>query len=143
MTALRKVAQRIPVVFPAHPRTQKNIASFGLGEFFQDEAIRLIEPLGYVDFLNLEMNCRFVITDSGGIQVETTVLGVPCLTVLDTISWTITAKEGTNTPVGSDSQKLVQEAFKILNDKGKKGKGPKLWDGRAAERIVAIIACRR
>ena len=139
-TALMEIGQRIPIVFPAHPRTQKNIASFGLGESFQDKAIWLIEPLGYLDFLNLEMNCRFVITDSGGIQVETTVLGIPCLTMLDSPVWLITHEQGTNTLVGSDSQKLIEGAFKILNGRGKKGKCPKLWDGRVAERIVAILA---
>ena len=143
MSALKQVARRIQIVFPAHPRTQKNIASFGLGEFFQDEAIQFIEPLGYFDFLKLEMNSRFVITDSGGIQVETTVLGIPCLTVLDSPLWTITHKQGTNTLAGSSSQKLAQEAFKILDGKGKKGKCLGLWDGRAAERIVTAIACSR
>lgn len=140
MMAIRQVAQRIPIVFPAHPRTRKNIASFRLGEFFQDEAIRLIEPLGYLGFLNLEMNCRFVITDSGGIQAETTVLGIPCLTVLDSPVWLVTYRQGTNTLVGMQAQKLAQEAFKILNGRAKKGKSLKLWDGRAAERIVAAIA---
>ena len=139
MSALRQVARRIQIVFPAHPRTQKNIASFRLGEFFQDKAIQLIKPLGYLDFLNLEMNSRFVITDSGGIQVETTVLGIPCLTVFDSPLWTITHKQGTNILAGSNSQKLIQEAFKILSGKGKKGKCPELWDGRAAERIVNMI----
>lgn len=140
MTALRQVARRIPVVFPAHPRTQKNIAGFGLGKFFQDETIRLIQPLGYLDFLNLEMNSRFVITDSGGIQAETTVLDVPCLTVLDSPVWLITHEQGTNTLVGSNSQKLTQEALKILDGKTQKSKCPELWDGRAAERIVEILS---
>ena len=101
--------------------------------------VLMIPPLGYLDFLNLEMNSKLVITDSGGIQVETTVLGVPCLTLLDPLTWTITDKEGTNTPVGSNTQKLVQEAFKILDGMGKKGKCPKLWDSRVAERIVDVL----
>jgi len=139
MTAIRQVAQKIPIVFPAHPRTRKNIASFSLDEFFHDEAIRLIEPLGYLGFLNLEMNCRFVITDSGGIQAETTVLGVPCLTMLDSPVWLITYRQGTNILVGSHGQKLTQEASKILNGRARKGRCPKLWDGMAAERIVRAI----
>jgi len=150
MSALAEIAQRIPVVFPAHPRTQKGIANFGISELFQDKTIRLIEPLGYLDFLNLEMNSRFVITDSGGIQVETTALGIPCLTVLDSPIWAITHKQGTNILVGSNSQKLTQEAIKILDNKltGHESlttdypSRPELWDGKAAGRIVKVIAGR-
>jgi UDP-N-acetylglucosamine 2-epimerase (non-hydrolysing) len=140
ITALREVARRTPIIFPTHPRTRKNIDGLGLNEFFQDGAIRLIEPLGYISFLNLEMNCRFVITDSGGIQAETTALNVPCLTILDSPIWLPTCTQGTNTMVGRQAQNLTREAFKILDGKGKKGKSPELWDGRAAERIVKAIA---
>jgi UDP-N-acetylglucosamine 2-epimerase (non-hydrolysing) len=140
LTALREMARKIPIIFPTHPRTRKNIDSFGLNEFFQDGAIRLIEPLGYISFLNLEMNCRFVITDSGGIQAETTILNVPCLTLLDSPVWLLTCTQGTNTMVGMQAQNLTREAFKILDGKGKKGKSPKFWDGRAAERIIKAIA---
>jgi UDP-N-acetylglucosamine 2-epimerase (non-hydrolysing) len=139
ITALKEIAQRIPVLFSVHPRTQKNIASFGLTQLFQDEGIRLIEPLGYIDFLNLEMNSKFVITDSGGIQVETTALGIPCLTVLDYPIWNITHEQGTNILVGNNSQKLIGEAFKVLDGKVKKGSIPELWDGKTAERIVKIL----
>jgi len=140
ISALRQIAQKIPVVFPAHPRTQKNIAAFGLNIFFEGEGIKLVEPQGYLDFLNLEMNSRFVITDSGGIQVETTALGIPCLTVLHTPVWLITYEQGTNTLVGDDGQQLTQEAFKILNGDNKVGICPELWDGKTAKRIVAILA---
>ncbi len=140
ITALKKIAQRVPIVFLAHPRTRKNIAGFGLTQLFQDEGIRLIEPLGYIDFLNLEANSKFVITDSGGVQVETSALGIPCLTLLDSPIWTITHKQGTNTLVGNNSQKLIEEAFKILDGKVKKGSIPKLWDGKTAERVVKILA---
>jgi UDP-N-acetylglucosamine 2-epimerase (non-hydrolysing) len=140
LTALKEVAQRIPIVFLVHPRTRKNIDSFGLGGFFQDVAIRLIEPLGYINFLNLEMNSRFVITDSGGIQVETTVLGIPCLTLLDSPVWLITHKQGTNILVGQDGKRIAREAFKVLEGEGKKGRCSELWDGKTAERIVEILA---
>jgi len=143
LTAVGSISQRISVVFPVHPRTRKNIDRFGLGHICDSMNRRLIlsEPLGYLSFLNLEINSKMVITDSGGMQVETTVLCVPCLTILDFPIWTITHKQGTNTLVGSDSQKLVEEAFKILDGEGKKGSCPQLWDGKAAERIVEILAC--
>ena len=143
MSALGHVAQRIPVVFPVHPRTKKRLKEFNLLTDLPitGHELLLIDPLGYLDFFNLETNSRFVITDSGGIQVETTVLGIPCLTMLDFPLWPITHKQGTNTLVGSNSHKLLQEAFKILEGKGKKGECPELWDGKTAERIVAIIAC--
>jgi len=138
--ALREISQRIPIVFPAHPRTRKSIESFEFMRFFKDEHIRLIEPLGYLDFLKLEMDARFVVTDSGGIEPETTVLGVSCLTLLNTTAWKETVSQGTNTLVGSSSQKLVEEAYKILDGKGKKGNCPELWDGKTAERIVEILS---
>ena len=137
--AITRIADRIPVIFPAHPRTQKNITNFGLNQFFKNGTIRLIEPQGYLDFLSLEMNSKLVITDSGGIQVETTVLGIPCLTILDTPVWLITHKQGTNTLVGSNGEKLIPEAFKILDGKVKSGKCPRLWDGKTAQRIVEAL----
>ncbi len=137
--ALQEISQRIPVVFPAHPRTRKSIEGFGLIKFFEDEHIRFIKPLGYLDFLKLEMNARLVMTDSGGIEPETTVLGIPCLTLLDATGWKETENQGTNILVGNDSQKLIKEAFRILDGKTKKGSIPELWDGKTAERIVGII----
>jgi len=149
ISAVKEISRRIPVVFPAHPRTQKKLLEFGLlpesrSKFF------IVPPLSYLDFLNLEMNARFVITDSGGIQVETTVLGIPCLTVLDSPVWPITHKQGINILVGSDSRKLVKEAFKILDSKSvpksesqpkSKSKSPiELWDGGTAERIVEALS---
>jgi UDP-N-acetylglucosamine 2-epimerase (non-hydrolysing) len=149
--ALKQISQRIPVIFPCHPRTRNTINQFGLGEYFHytdngtctnlsTDAVHLIAPLGYLDFLQLMMNCRFVMTDSGGIQEETTVLGTPCLTLRNTTERPITISEGTNLLVGNRTRKTVEEAFKILNGKGKKGVKPQLWDGKAAERIVNILA---
>jgi UDP-N-acetylglucosamine 2-epimerase (non-hydrolysing) len=144
LTAIGSISHAIPVVFPVHPRTRKNIDRFGLAGICDNSNSRLTltEPLGYLSFLNLEMNARMVITDSGGMQVETTILGIPCLTMLDHPVWPITHEKGTNILVGSDCQKLKEEAFKILSGKGKKGSIPELWDGKAAERIVEILAKR-
>jgi UDP-N-acetylglucosamine 2-epimerase (non-hydrolysing) len=144
MDTIMQIAHRILIVFPAHPRTQKRLKEFGILNNLPITSRQLLitEPLGYLSFLNLEMNARMVITDSGGMQVETTILGIPCLTMLDHPVWPITHEKGTNILVGSDCQKLKEEAFKILSGKGKKGSIPELWDGKAAERIVEILARR-
>jgi UDP-N-acetylglucosamine 2-epimerase (non-hydrolysing) len=141
ITAVKEIARMIPVVFPAHPRTQKRLEEFNLLPGSRSKFLT-IPPLGYLDFLKLEMNAKFVITDSGGIQVETTVLGIPCLTVLDSPVWTITHQQGTNILVGNDSQKLIKEAFKILDSKSKTESKSRirLWDGKTAERIVEYCA---
>ena len=142
LIAIGSISHTIPVVFPVHPRTRKNIDRFGLGRI-SDNAnshLTLTEPLGYLSFLNLEMNARMVITDSGGMQVETTILGIPCLTMLDHPVWPITHEQGTNILVGSDCQRLKEEAFKILKGNRKKGNIPELWDGKAAERILEVLA---
>jgi len=104
-----------------------------------NELCLIFERMGYSDFLKLEMNPKLVITDSGGIQVETTALDTPCLTLLSFPVWTITHKQETNIMVGSNSQKLVEEAFRILDGKGKKGNCPELWDEKTAERIVDVL----
>lgn len=137
--ALKEVSHRIPIVFPAHPRTRKNIEGFGLSRFFKDKRTLLIEPLGYLDFLKLMMDCKFVMTDSGGIQEETTVLDIPCLTLRNTTERPVTVSQGTNTLVWNDTERIVEEALKILDGKGKKGNCPELWDGKTAERIVKIL----
>jgi len=140
--ALEHISREIPIVFPAHPRTQKRLKEFDL--FNQSpvtsDQFLLIEPLGYLDFLNLEINANFVMTDSGGIQEETTVLNIPCLTLRDTTERPVTITEGTNTLVGNNSEKVITEASKILNGKGKRGSCPELWDGKAAARIIKILA---
>jgi UDP-N-acetylglucosamine 2-epimerase (non-hydrolysing) len=148
--ALAEISKSIPIVCPVHPRTRKNISDFGLDNFFKEHGtkrgksinIKLINPLSYIDCLNLEMNAKFVITDSGGIQVETTVLGIPCLTILDKPVWDITHKEGTNVLVRGGGKELIKQAMKMVNKKyiNKKGlKPPKLWDGKTANRIVEIL----
>ena len=142
--ALKEISQKIPIIFPAHPRAKKQIKRFELENYFNfnntlNSGINCINPLGYLDFLNLEMHAKFVITDSGGMQEETTVLSVPCLTLRDTTERPITLTQGTNTLVWNDTEKIIEEAFKILESRGKKEKCPQLWDGKAAERIIKIL----
>jgi UDP-N-acetylglucosamine 2-epimerase (non-hydrolysing) len=148
--ALKEVSKQIPVIFPCHPRTARMIKQFQMSHLFKvhengdtvnfnNNHIHLITPLGYLDFLQLMMNSKFVITDSGGIQEETTVLNIPCLTLRDTPDRPVTVEEGTNTMVGKDSGKIKSEVTNILNGKGKTGRIPDLWDGKTAERIIAIL----
>jgi UDP-N-acetylglucosamine 2-epimerase (non-hydrolysing) len=133
---LRMVADRIPLVFPAHPRTRGNLDKFGISLGNQ---VLLTGPMPYMDFLNLWKDARFVLTDSGGLQEETTALGVPCITVRENTERPITVEEGTNIVAGTDPENVKLEAFKILEGRSKQGRRPPLWDGRAAERIVAIL----
>jgi UDP-N-acetylglucosamine 2-epimerase (non-hydrolysing) len=107
---------------------------------FHWDQINLIAPLGYLDFLNLMMHSKFVMTDSGGIQEETTVLGIPCLTLRETTERPITISQGTNVLVKNDTQKIIDEAFKVLDGKEKRGSCPEMWDGKASERIVNILS---
>ena len=143
--ALTEIGKEIPIVFPVHPRTRKRLRDLGLDspEIPLPSAprlgIRLVSPLGYLRFLRLESLATFVITDSGGIQEETTALGVPCLTVRENTERPITVSEGTNTLVGFDAERLKEEAQRILSGRGKQGRVPGLWDGQAAARIVGIL----
>jgi UDP-N-acetylglucosamine 2-epimerase (non-hydrolysing) len=138
LEAIYEISKGITVVFSVHPRTRKRLQEFNFSPQSESNLL-MIPPLGYLDFLNMEINSSFIITDSGGIQVESTALGIPCLTVLDSPVWTITHEVGTNILVGSNSQKLIKEAFKILDGKGKSGKCPEIWDGRTAVRIIRIL----
>jgi len=140
--ALAQISQELPIIFPAHPRTQQRLKEFDLLNQLPSSSHQflLIEPLSYLDFLNLEIAARFVMTDSGGIQEETTVLGIPCLTLRNTTERPITISQGTNTLVGNDTEAIVREALKILAGEGKEGNCPELWDGKAAERIVRVLS---
>ena len=140
--ALEEISQRIPIVFPAHPRTQKRFEEFGLMEqpAVVNQRLRLLPPLGYLNFLKLEMNASFVLTDSGGIQEETTVLNIPCLTLRDTTERPITITQGTNILVANNTRKIIEEASKILDGKGKQGTSPPLWDGQTAQRITEVLS---
>lgn len=138
--ALRKIGEALPVVFPIHPRTRKMVEEFGLGSYFNEggeaRGIWLTEPLGYLDFLHLNMHAKMVLTDSGGIQEETTVLGVPCITMRHNTERPVTCEEGTNVIVGNDPEKILAAAGGILNGRLSEGKVPEKWDGQAAGRIV-------
>lgn len=131
----------MPVIYPIHPRTLQNISDFNLKSKI-DGMTNLIleEPLGYYDFTKLTKYASLVMTDSGGVQEETTVLGVPCLTIRDTTERPITVEEGTNILVGVDKDKIINEINKIIKGDFKKGSVPEYWDGRASERIVSHLA---
>ena len=135
LDSLLAVSRDLAVVFPAHPRTRKRIADFGLSA----EQLCSLDPLPYVDFLGLQSRAAVVITDSGGIQEETTYLGVPCLTVRENTERPITVSVGTNILVGRDPNKLRMELSRILGGQMKKRTVPPLWDGRAGERIADIL----
>lgn len=140
LTALREIQKEIIIVFPVHPRSKKRLSEFGLNERLKEMPNFLVqEPLGYLDFLKLMSEAKLVLTDSGGIQEETTVLGIPCLTLRENTERPVTVSQGTNEVVGIDSERLVRESKKILNGIFKKGERPDLWDGKAAERIVDIL----
>jgi len=128
------------IIFPAHPRTVKRVQEFGLeGRLAEMSRLRVTEPLGYLDFLSLMSNARLVLTDSGGIQEETTILGVPCLTLRENTERPVTVMQGTNVIVGRDPERIVVETLAVLDERGKAGRVPELWDGRAAERIVNTL----
>jgi UDP-N-acetylglucosamine 2-epimerase (non-hydrolysing) len=138
MNTLGGISQDLPIIFPIHPRTRKRIADCGLS-ISQDGRCRLTDPVGYLEFLSLQKNATVLITDSGGIQEESTFLGVPCLTLRENTERPVTVEIGTNTIVGQDMDRLKKEVYRILEGKGKKGTVPPLWDGRAGERIADVI----
>lgn len=136
LASLLAVSRELAVVFPAHPRTRQRITDFG----FDTGQFLVLDPLPYVDFLGLQSRAAVVITDSGGIQEETTYLGIPCLTVRENTERPITVSAGTNVLVGRDPKKLSAELSRVLAGKSKKGTTPPLWDGHAGERIADILA---
>ncbi len=138
-SGLEEISQKIPLIFPVHPRTKRNMQSFASPKFFKNKHIRSIDPLGYLDFLKLEMNAKFVLTDSGGIQEETTVLNIPCLTLRNTTERPMTVTSGSNVLVGRDTKKILEEAYKILDGERKEVNCPALWDGKSAERIMSVL----
>lgn len=135
--ALREVSAKLPLVFPVHPRTRANIEKFGID---LGEHVHLVPPLAYMEFLDLWKDAAVVLTDSGGMQEETTALGIPCLTLRENTERPVTVTDGTNVLVGSDPALIRDEVEKILAGHGKQGRRPHLWDGRAAQRIVEILA---
>lgn len=140
LAALRTVNARIPLVFPMHPRTRKNIEKFGMRRDWERSGLQIIDPLGYVDFMNLVVESRLVITDSGGIQEETTYLGIPCLTLRETTERPITISQGTNRLVRAGDLESAVE--RIMTGRLEKRGAPHLWDGKTALRVVADIERR-
>jgi UDP-N-acetylglucosamine 2-epimerase (non-hydrolysing) len=134
--ALSRLAETLPLIFPVHPRTRASLEAAGVE---MGSGLTLCPPLGYMQFLSLWKDAAVVLTDSGGLQEETTALGVPCVTLRDSTERPITVTEGTNVVVGTDMEAMLAEADKILRGHGKVGRRPDLWDGRAAERIAEIL----
>jgi UDP-N-acetylglucosamine 2-epimerase (non-hydrolysing) len=136
LEALLEVNENLSVIFPVHPRTRRRIAELGT----KVDKLHLFEPVPYIEFLALQQRAAVVITDSGGIQEETTYLGVPCLTVRSNTERPVTVTMGTNVLVGQDRDKLISELENVLNGNAKRGSVPPMWDGHAGERIAEIIS---
>jgi UDP-N-acetylglucosamine 2-epimerase (non-hydrolysing) len=137
--AVERLQREVPIVFPVHPRTRKELNGRANGAL---RGVRLLEPLGYLDFMKLLAHARLVLTDSGGIQEETTVLGVPCLTLRNNTERPVTVEQGTNTLVGLDPERIVAAGLDALRRASAPGRTPELWDGRAASRIVDRLTAR-
>ena len=133
--SLNKLSSELPIVFPVHPRTRSRIAQFSL----ENGSLYMLDPVPYIEFLALQKRATMVITDSGGIQEETTFLGIPCLTVRNNTERPITVTQGTNVLVGQDPSALHSEGMKILSGQAKKGIVPPLWDGHTGERIANVL----
>ena len=137
---LNEIQKKIPVFFPLHPRTKRKIIQFKVESSIKKmNKLSVIDPIGYLDFLQLMSNATFVITDSGGIQEETTILGIPCVTIRQETERPITITQGTNSVVGVDREKILTIIQDILQGRYKKGKIPEKWDGKASKRIVESI----
>lgn len=138
--AVGKIGAHLPVVFPAHPRTLGRINAFGLTSLVDElPGLRLVEPLGYLEFLALQESAKLVLTDSGGIQEETTALGIPCLTLRENTERPVTVTEGTNVIVGTDEDRIAGEALAVIGGESGRGRIPKMWDGRTGERVAELF----
>lgn len=137
--ALKEISTELPLIFPVHPRTRDNLKKFDID---LGRHVTLVGPQAYMPFLDLWKDAAVVLTDSGGLQEETTALGVPCITIRENTERPITVEEGTNTLVGTDPARIIAEVDKILRGEGKQGRRPHLWDGRAAERIVEVLTSK-
>jgi UDP-N-acetylglucosamine 2-epimerase (non-hydrolysing) len=136
LKAVREISFDMPVYFPIHPRTAKNVERFGFGRLVDPDRIKVTPPLSYLDFLRLWSRACLVLTDSGGIQEETTALGIPCFTIRENTERPITVSVGTNTLVGTTAGGILRAYARFKNGRIKKGSIPELWDGRAAQRIL-------
>ena len=147
LTALYRIAEEIPLLFPCHPRTIEKVTRFSQrwkarhsSQTKHSGRLKVIDPVGYIDFLKLMSEAKVVLTDSGGIQEETTILGVPCLTLRENTERPVTVSEGTNVIVGTNPERIVEETMKVLTGCAVKGKIPEYWDGKAAARIVQVLS---
>jgi len=134
-----KISRKLPVIFPMHPRTRAMIERFGLEEMLDVPELLLLPPMGYLEMLGLMKDARVMLTDSGGIQEETTALGVPCITLRNNTERPITVEEGTNTIAGQDPVKILAAFDEIMLSGGKAGRVPEFWDGLASIRIASVI----
>lgn len=139
LAALERIGRKCPIVFPVHPRTRQRIETLG-GPRPRNNSILYLDPVGYLEFLALQSRARLVITDSGGVQEETTYLGVPCLTLRENTERPVTVDVGTNMLVGTDPDRLVVETNRILHGNRPAGDIPELWDGQAGRRLATILA---
>ena len=142
LETLTEISRRVPLIFPVHPRTRARMQAFGLERQLPRNSVLQTPPLGYLELLGLMAKARLVLSDSGGIQEETTALGVPCITLRDNTERPITVEQGTNTVVGTDPAAIHATVDDILATGGKRGRVPELWDGRAAERIADLMLSR-
>ena len=143
LDALETIQRDIPILFPIHPRTRNNLPKLGLQQRVDGlEGLRLIEPAGYLDFLKLMASAKLVLTDSGGIQEETTILKVPCLTLRENTERPVTADIGSNQIVGTDPAKIIEAYRTVVEGRWRQPAIPPLWDGKAAERIVELLVTR-
>ena len=140
MQVLAEVSRHLPLVFAMHPRTRAHVEKFGLGHLLDARRVAVLPAQGYLEMVGLMARARLVLTDSGGLQEETTALGVPCLTMRENTERPITVEQGTNTLVGRDRQAILREVAAILAGQGKSGRVPEYWDGQAATRIVDDLA---
>lgn len=139
LETIQKISSRMPVVFPVHPRTRAMIEKFHLTSLLDSTQILLLPPMGYLEMLGLMKDARVVLTDSGGIQEETTALGVPCITLRNNTERPITVSEGTNTIAGQDPVEILKVFEEVMKTGGKTGRSPELWDGNASTRIAEVI----
>jgi UDP-N-acetylglucosamine 2-epimerase (non-hydrolysing) len=136
LQAVHDIASDLPIVFPVHPRTRERVREFGLEHYF--EGVTLTEPLGYVDFLSLTSHARLVLTDSGGLQEETTALGIPCLTLRENTERPVTVSHGTNRVVGTNPANILA-GYRAAMSSTDLDRRPPLWDGHTAERIADVL----
>ncbi|MGH8672379.1 MAG: non-hydrolyzing UDP-N-acetylglucosamine 2-epimerase [Burkholderiales bacterium] len=139
LEVVRQIGEQLPVVFPLHPRTKARVEEFGLSTLLSAPEVLTLPPLGYLHMLGLTREARLVMTDSGGLQEETTALGVPCITLRNNTERPITVEHGTNSVVGQDPVRILSAAHDILSNGGKSGRIPVYWDGKASQRIKQVL----